>query len=245
MRQQAQTGQQGAPHTLLYKTDNKTQKAAYWSCTVRELPSGPVQPFCVLVLHCSLRCLPFASEPWNPAPWFWLCRTMRQGSGASVAMLQQDDICSLPSKLLHRLFLLKNASQACGHKKTNSLHVHCGFDVSWHDFPVVGKCISLWRAATDDYFLHFPSRYTSVSSEFMRGGILLSFYCSTDAAHSFYSLSPAFEPWRCHPKPVAQINLLLLKKQTSKAADTTNPKMHCNSCKEKLDIVFFFLFCFF
>lgn len=107
MRQQAQTGQQGAPHTLLYNTDNKTQKAAYWSCTVRELPSGPVQPFCVLVLHCSLRCLPFASEPWNPAPWFWLCRTMRQGSGASVAMLQQDDICSLPSKLLHRLFFIE------------------------------------------------------------------------------------------------------------------------------------------
>lgn len=96
MRQQAQIGQQGA-HTPRQK---KTE-----GCVLK-LPRRGIA-LSVLELHCSLQCLPFASEPWNPAPWLWLYRTMRQGSGASVAMLQHDDICTLPSKLPHCLFFIE------------------------------------------------------------------------------------------------------------------------------------------
>lgn len=111
MRRHAQTAQQGL-FTLFCSMF--PEKPACRSFAVMEWSSDPVKALCVLVLPCTRRCLPFASEPCNPASRLWLCRTMRQGSSASAAMLQHDNICTLPSKLLRLVFFIEKCITSLG-----------------------------------------------------------------------------------------------------------------------------------
>lgn len=176
-------------------------------------------PLCVLVAHYSLCCLQFASEPWNPVPWLWLCSTMRH-------QLRRRSICCHTTAWWHfhpafkatpLPFLLKKYIRSL--RSQENQFTSCSLWV-WRVMRWLLSSRKMYIFAEDRNWLFFffilhPSLHQCLIWIHGRWHPSSFFFnCCTDVAPSFYSLSNSYiwtvKP-RGHKQPVAQINLLLEK----------------------------------
>lgn len=130
--------------------------------------------------------------------------------------IQHDDIFTLPSKLLHCLFLLKKYIRSL--RSQENQFTSCSLWV-WRVMRWLLSSRKMYIFAEDRNWLFFcfilhPSLHQCLIWIHVRWHPSSFFYCCTDVAPSFYSLSNSYiwtvKP-RGHKQPVAQINLLLEK----------------------------------